>query len=67
MALSKLKMVRMQRGFRQFDVARQVGISEPYMSKLETGRKMPKGDLLCRIAEIIGVTEDDLREDGQHA
>ena len=63
MALSKIKMKRMQNGLRQFDVSKGVGISEPYLSKIETGRVVPSEDLLRKIATILGVDCEELRED----
>ena len=62
MNISKMKLIRMQQGLRQFDVSRVVGISEPYLSKIETGRVRPSENLLQKIATVLGVDCEKLRE-----
>jgi transcriptional regulator with XRE-family HTH domain len=60
MALSKLKLIRMQRGIRQFDLASRVGITEQHLSRVECGRSKPTGALLAKIAAALGVDPIDL-------
>lgn len=50
----------MQKGLRQFDVAKQVDISESYLSKIETGRVLPKLEILEGIASVLGVPTAEL-------
>ena len=64
MGLTRIKMVRLQRGLRQYDVARRAGIAESYMSKIETGRVKPCPELLARIAAVLDVAPETLRERG---
>jgi transcriptional regulator with XRE-family HTH domain len=59
-SLSKLKLARMHRGLRQMDLARSVGISESYLSKIETGRATPSDALLSRVSEALGLDVSDL-------
>ena len=60
MAMSKLKLIRMQRGMRQFDVALRVGISEQYLSRIECGRSKASDALLEKIATVLEVDPTQL-------
>ena len=60
MSLSKLKLVRLQRGLRQWDVAQQVGVTESQLSKIETGRIPLSPGLAEKIAYILGVVPEDI-------
>lgn len=61
MTLSPIKLARMRGGLRQIDIARKIGVSESQLSKIETGRIEPSGEILARIAEVLRVDEDELR------
>ena len=61
MSLSPIKVARMREGLRQIDVAREVGVSESQLSKIETGRVEPDEALLRKIAGALGVRPEDLR------
>jgi len=50
----------MEKQFRQFDIARALGVSEGYVSKIETDRMKPSKELLTRIAEILKVDIEEL-------
>lgn len=63
MGLSRIKLVRLQRGLRQWDVARAAGVTESYLSRLETGRVEPSSELLERLAAVLGVSPQTLRGD----
>ncbi len=58
--LVPVKRLRLEIGLRQFDVARQVGISESKLSKIETGRVRPSEHELARLAEVLGVDPEAL-------
>jgi transcriptional regulator with XRE-family HTH domain len=60
MTLTRIKLARMHRGLRQLDVSRLAGISESYLSKIETGRAAPSDILLVRLAEVLNVAVVDL-------
>ena len=54
----ELKVMRMKRGLRQYEVAAMVGIAPCRLSEIETGRRQPDPELLQRIREVI---EEDRR------
>src|SRR5690349_20450114 len=61
---SKLRALRLQRGWGQTDVSRKLGLARRgYISNLETGRKAPSLELVVRIADLFGVTTDNLLRD----
>lgn len=63
----KLVYLRERRNITQTDVARQADLtSRGYVSNLETGRKAPSPDLVPILADIFGVTTDDLLRDVIH-
>lgn len=59
--LSTMKRKRMEQGLRQMDVAREIGVSESQLSKIETGRIEPSEEILARIAEALRIDESELR------
>ena len=63
MGVSSIKLARLRSGMRQWDLAKQIGISETQLSKIETGRVKPGRDLLVRIAAALGVAWETLESD----
>lgn len=57
---SKLYSIRIERGETQEQVADSVGISYVSLSRYETGQRMPKMDILIRLADHYGVTVDSI-------
>jgi transcriptional regulator with XRE-family HTH domain len=58
---AKLRELRYQRGWGQTELARQLGLARRgYISNLEAGRKLPSIELVLVIADLFGVTTDDL-------
>lgn len=57
---TKLFNIRTGRGETQEEVAESVGISYVSLSRYKTGRRMPKMNILARLAEHYGVTVDEL-------
>lgn len=54
--MMRLKVLRIQNGITQKQLAGSVGISQPYLSELERGRKdNPSVALLKRLASVLGV------------
>ena len=51
----KLRQLRQERNLTQPDLAEALGIEQSYLSKLETGKSLPSGDVLNRILEVFGV------------
>jgi transcriptional regulator with XRE-family HTH domain len=61
---AKLRYLRIRRGITQSELTQQLGLSsQGYISKLEAGRKEPSPDLVVQIAELFGVTTEDLLSD----
>lgn len=57
---TKLFKIRNERGETQEHVAECVGITYVSLSRYENGQRMPKMDILARLAEHYGVTVDEL-------
>lgn len=60
MALSKLKLYRLQRGLKQSNVAKGIGISKGYLSGLENKSVPITEDILNRLARYYGVAIKEL-------
>ncbi|MBO7670608.1 MAG: helix-turn-helix transcriptional regulator [Oscillospiraceae bacterium] len=56
----RLYNIRMKKGETQEKVAESVGISYVSLSRYETGQRMPKMDILARLAAHYGVTVDEI-------
>ena len=55
--------IRVWRNFRaltQHKLAISAGISKPYLSQIETGKRAGTAEVLAAIAEALGVTIDDV-------
>jgi transcriptional regulator with XRE-family HTH domain len=60
----KLKTLRANRGMTLQEVATSLGHSaHGYISELEAGKKQPTVVLVLRVAELFGVTTDELLRD----
>lgn len=62
MKLTKIKLLRMQRGIFQWEVAKKIGIPESQLSKIENGRVAPSQDLVKKIAAALEVLPECLQE-----
>ncbi|MBI5749509.1 MAG: helix-turn-helix transcriptional regulator [Nitrospinae bacterium] len=49
---------RKELGIIQLELAKKTGITREHVVVLEKGRKLPRADLLGRIAKVLGVRED---------
>ena len=58
--MDKLRLIRTQRGMKQKDVAKYLGISAPAYNHYESGRNEPDLYTLRRLAELYGITIDEL-------
>ena len=54
------KFYRERKKFTQDDVAEVLGIDRSSVAKWETGKVLPRGLLMLRVAELYGCTVDDL-------
>lgn len=57
---TKLLDLRLERGETQEQVADSIGISYVSLSRYETGQRMPKMNILSRLADHYGVTVDEI-------
>jgi len=51
-----VKTVRTKKGFNQKQFCEKVGITQSYLSLIESNKKTPSTEVLERIAEAVGVT-----------
>lgn len=58
--MRRLKELRSQRGLRQIDFAKDMGILQSTLSSWENGRYDPDSEMLIKIANYFGVTVDYL-------
>ncbi len=57
----KLKIKRIEKGIKQKDLAKLVGVSYQYLSKLESDvATNPSNELMVRIAEILECQVQDI-------
>lgn len=57
---SVLRRIRLRQGRTLQDVARAAGVSTPYLSELERGRKEPSSEILASICRALGVPLEEL-------
>ena len=56
----KIKEARKERKFSQEDLAYKTGITPPYLSQIENGRKKISLPVLLRISKVLKVSMDEL-------
>jgi len=54
-----LRTLRLSHGFSQARLARAIGVSAPYLSQVETGRKPLPAARAVDVAIALGLTGDD--------
>ena len=60
MTITKIKIIRLQRGLRQWDIAKEIGVSESYLSKIENGKVKPNELLMKSIAKLLKVPVEEI-------
>ena len=55
---SRLCKAMGEKGIRQNELARMTGIRDSVISAYCTGRKTPRTERMCRIAQTLGITEE---------
>lgn len=61
----RVREIRKSGKFSQMDLAERTGLSVSYVSMVENGRRKVSLDALIRIANILGVTVDELLNGNQ--
>jgi transcriptional regulator with XRE-family HTH domain len=56
----RIKKERLALGMTQRDLADAVGITVPYMSKIEAGKETPTEEKIVKVAEVLGLNPDEL-------
>jgi DNA-binding XRE family transcriptional regulator len=62
-AATPLAFWRKHLGFTQADMAREVGVSQPYLAQLENGQREGSVSVYQRIARRLGLSVDELLPD----
>lgn len=57
-----LEFYRRRKGLTQNELAQQLGVSQPHLSRLLSGGAMPGVKLRSRIAKVVGSGANDVRE-----
>jgi DNA-binding Xre family transcriptional regulator len=57
-----IRVWREHRGFTLQELSEEAGISKPYMSQIETGKRTGTTDVLSAIAKALGLSIDDILE-----
>ena len=55
-----LKRIRTEKGISQGDIARSLGVSRGFVSKIENGKTNPTLATIARLANAIGISSDEL-------
>ncbi|OJY29016.1 MAG: XRE family transcriptional regulator [Rhodobacterales bacterium 65-51] len=64
---SRVRERRLALGLRQADVARAAGISAAYLNLIEHGRRRVTGDVLVRLATVLGIESAELEQGSEGA
>lgn len=59
----RIRNAREQKGWRQEDFAEKIGLSVTYTGMIERGEKTPKLETFITIANVLGVSADQLLAD----
>ena len=58
--IKNMKIIRMKKGIIQWQLAKDLGVSESHLSRIENGRDLPSFDLILEIARALGVASKSL-------
>ena len=53
----EFKIARIRAGYRQYEIAAQLGIHPCQLSEIESGRRQPSAEILKRLIQILGLIE----------
>lgn len=57
---NRIKFLRAQHNLTQEQLAQKIGITRPALSDIETGKRMPGGKVVIRIANVFGVPAEQI-------
>ena len=67
-----IKRIRLKRGFKQYEYAEIIGVTQAYLSGIEKGNKTPSYDLILKISKLerlpiafifwFSISEEDIDE-----
>lgn len=60
MNILNLKVARVKKGLTQKELGELVGVSSSTLWRIETGKQIPKVDILLKLAEILEVSAEEL-------
>lgn len=58
--MPNLRKLRIKQNLTQEELGELVGVTCRAISHYETGRRFPKKEILCKLAEVLGCYIDDL-------
>jgi len=59
----KIKLLRLEKNLNQPELAERIGIEQPYLSKLETGKAFPSNEIFDQILAAFSISTDELLKD----
>jgi len=59
MKASRLRIFRVMSGLSQTGLAQKTGLSQPYISLIETNKAIPTTDIRKRLANAVGVDDSE--------
>lgn len=65
MVNENIKTMRERAGMSQAELSRKIDVSQPFLNKIERGKKNPPLDVLIEIAKVFDCTIDELVFGGQ--
>ena len=60
-----IKTMRERAGVSQAELSRKIDISQPFLCKIERGKRKPTLDMAIETAKVLGCTIDELVYGGQ--
>lgn len=57
----RIRELREEKDLSLREFAKQLGLSAPFVSDIELGRRFPSDDVFEKMAEVLGVSTDELR------
>ncbi len=57
---NNIERIRKQNGLSQVELAAKLSVQQSTISQIETGERNPSVNLLLRMADVLGVTVDEL-------